>query len=47
MTTERKVYNTVCLIMIIILASVAGFGITLLALLFYAILRLMKFLDIY
>ena len=47
MTTERKVYNAVCTIMVIILASVAGVRITLLALLFYGILKIMKFLDIH
>lgn len=47
MSKERKVYNGVCLFMVVILASVAGFGITLLALFFYGILRFMKFLDIY
>lgn len=47
MSNERKFYNMVVCIMLLLLASVAGFGITLMAILFYGILKLMKFLDIY
>lgn len=44
---ERRFYNSVAFIMIIIMASVIGFKATLLGIIFLLILKLLRFLDLY